>query len=83
MKDAVHDLVTNKGMEVFLLGHRYGDPGVTDCPFETSTSDWPMFMRVYPILHWSYQDVWYFLRAMDYRYCNLYDEGYSSLGNKS
>lgn len=58
-----------------------GDPNAngqeTFCP---SSADWPPFMRVNPILDWSYADVWTFLRGTAVPYCSLYDEGYTSIG---
>ena len=35
---------------------------------------------VAPILHWSDDDVWTYIRRRELPYCNLYDEGWKRLG---
>ena len=68
----------------FVLGTRRGDPNAgNQGAFAPSSSYMPAFMRVNPILtpEWTYADVWAFLRNFDLKYCRLYDEGYTSLGN--
>lgn len=63
------------------MGNRRSDPWSRDLEaFCKSSPGWPEFTRVFPILDWSYAEVWAFLRRFELPYCALYDEGYTSLG---
>jgi FAD synthetase len=65
-----------------VLGTRIGDPGSQyQKSFSPTDGDWPQIMRINPILHWRYQDVWTFLRGLSIPYPSLYDQGYTSLGS--
>ena len=65
----------------FVLGTRQGDPNCGDQEKFTPSSSWmPPFMRVNPILDWTYGDVWQFIRRYQLPYCSLYEEGFTSLG---
>lgn len=66
----------------FVLGTRTSDPNAgKQATFAPSSTYMPSFMRVNPILEWTYGNVWHFLRQFKLPYCSLYDEGYTSLGN--
>jgi len=69
-------------IEAIFIGTRQGDlkPGTKLGIFAPTDDEWPKFMRVNPILNWSYSQVWDFLREFDIPYCDLYNQGYSSLG---
>ena len=78
MADAVQ-----RGCSAVLLGTRQVDPnGVGATAFQPSSKGWPIFMRINPVLRWSYSDVWAFLRGHRVPYCALYDHGYTSLGTR-
>ncbi|KAG9045075.1 3'-phosphoadenosine 5'-phosphosulfate sulfotransferase [Tulasnella sp. UAMH 9824] len=71
-----------KDIAAIFVGTRRGDPHGAKLDFVTPTDPgWPQFMRVHPIINWSYADVWAFLRRFQVPYCSLYDEGYTSLGS--
>ncbi|KAI0718546.1 hypothetical protein C8T65DRAFT_693694 [Cerioporus squamosus] len=69
-------------VEAILIGTRRSDPHGAKLGFRNPTDPgWPRFVRVNPIINWSYADVWAYLKRFDVPYCNLYDEGYTSLGS--
>eukprot|EP01053_Blabericola_migrator_P007244 Blabericola_migrator_1__7243@NODE_367_length_9377_cov_157_637487_g294_i0_p5_GENE_NODE_367_length_9377_cov_157_637487_g294_i0NODE_367_length_9377_cov_157_637487_g294_i0_p5_ORF_typecomplete_len315_score41_23PAPS_reduct/PF01507_19/9_6e26_NODE_367_length_9377_cov_157_637487_g294_i08131757 len=66
----------------FILGVRLGDPRSEGLNAFEPSSDWvnEAFMRVHPILDWTYGMVWDYFETFKVSYCNLYDQGYTSLG---
>ena len=64
-----------------VLGTRTGDPNAgSQGVWAPSSHFLPPFMRVNPVISWTYGHVWHFLRLYGLPYCSLYDEGYTSLG---
>ena len=69
-------------VRAILMGTRSLDPSSGRLhPFQSTDRDWPNFLRVMPILSWSYGDVWTHLRGQEVPYCPLYDQGYTSVGD--
>lgn len=83
-KEGIRTFVEKRGVKAFVMGTRRSDPHACDLqPFSPSTPGWPTFMRINPIIDWEYKHVWEFLRVFQVPYCSLYDEGYTSIGNKT
>ncbi|KAK9481363.1 hypothetical protein V1514DRAFT_323622 [Lipomyces japonicus] len=68
-------------VRAIMVGTRRTDPNGHDLAgFNPTDHGWPEFMRVHPVVDWTYAEVWHFLRALNVPYLNLYDQGYTSLG---
>lgn len=76
--------IAEHGSTAFTLGTRVGDPNAAGQQLFEPSSDWmPPFMRVNPVIYWSYADVWEFLRRFELPTCSLYEHGYTSLGKQT
>lgn len=65
------------------MGNRRIDPYSRDLEAVCHSSPgWPEFIRIFPILDWTYSQIWTFLRDFNQVYCKLYDDGYTSLGEQ-
>nr|QBK90211.1 MAG: phosphoadenosine phosphosulfate reductase family [Pithovirus LCPAC102] len=64
------------------IGTRRTDPyGSKLSPFKLTDSGWPLYMRVCPILDWTYENIWLFINNTKLPYCSLYDDGYTSISD--
>lgn len=77
-----------KSIECIYMGQRRDDWGEgmrSDfniiAPSDTQ-SGWPPHDRIWPLLDWSYNEIWEFLFAFELPYCELYVHGFSSIGNR-
>ena len=82
------DALVKQGYQAVLLGQRLSDPGCPTSAFDRaspsvakSSPGWPEFLRILPILDWTYADVWRFLRLTNSEVCSLYARGYTSIGS--
>jgi len=81
MKDSINKL-KELGVETVILGNRRTDPNCSNLNEYTETdSDWPKMMRYFPLLNWSYKDVWRYIDNNNLPICSLYEKGYTSIGN--
>ncbi|CDK27944.1 unnamed protein product [Kuraishia capsulata CBS 1993] len=68
-------------VKAIVVGIRRIDPFGGDLsPLQKTDHGWPDFMRINPVLEWTYTEIWCFLKICKIPYCKLYDEGYTSIG---
>jgi len=82
-------LQSHPGVRAIFVGTRRTDPHGTHLThFDRTDHGWPDFMRIHPVIDWHLSEIWCFLRAHELKepdgtplpYCEMYDQGYTSLG---
>ncbi|KAL2222284.1 hypothetical protein M432DRAFT_216824 [Thermoascus aurantiacus ATCC 26904] len=74
-------LARNPAIRAIFVGTRRTDPhGATLSHFDRTDRGWPDFVRIHPVIDWRYAEIWAFIRHLGVEYCELYDQGYTSLG---
>ena len=68
-------------IRAIFIGQRQTDLAAQTLPvFQPTDSNWPAFMRINPIAHWSYKNIWRYIDMHNLPYPKEYEQGYSSLG---
>jgi len=85
MKECLRSLKeTNPNINGILMGTRRTDSEYLRKmnAFALTDQDWPEYMRVSPILEWTYSEIWFLIRLLKLPYCSLYDNGFTSIDTK-
>lgn len=83
-KDGLQNMIDESGIKHIFIGTRRTDPnGTTLERLHITDGSWPNCVRIHPIIDWDYTEVWEYLQGPTRTYCQLYDQGYTSLGSKS
>lgn len=84
LKSCFQDYLSlNPRIKAIFVGTRRTDPhGAELSHFERTDRGWPDFVRINPVLDWHYAEIWAFIRHLGLKYCDLYDQGYTSLGGR-
>ncbi|CAG2165813.1 unnamed protein product [Oppiella nova] len=82
-KKSMQKLKNETKIKAILMGTRASDlpKHVVLNEFQMTDEGWPQFMRISPLLKWSYSQIWAFIRDNHVLYCSLYDRGYTSIGS--
>uniref|UniRef100_T1J278 FAD synthase n=1 Tax=Strigamia maritima TaxID=126957 RepID=T1J278_STRMM len=83
IQEGLNRLITDyPEIRAVVMGCRRTDPHMSDLScFQMTDPSWPQVLRVNPLIYWSYNDIWMYIRQFCIPYCSLYDKGYSSLGD--
>uniref|UniRef100_T1PG80 FAD synthase n=1 Tax=Musca domestica TaxID=7370 RepID=T1PG80_MUSDO len=84
IKKALEEIcIERPHIKAVFMGCRRTDPYCENLKtMQPTDAGWPPLMRINPILDWRCRDVWQYLYVYKVPYCNLYQKGYTSIGNK-
>jgi len=82
-------LIQNYDLKFVIMGVRDDDVSLSykqklnsQNLLHPSTNPYPTFLRFYPIYNFTFEDVWKIILVSNYKYLELYDKGFSSIGKK-
>lgn len=78
--DAITRFIAYRQVEAFIVGIRRDEHPARSK--ETQISMRKDHVRIHPILDFTEQDIWEYIRSYNIPYVSLYDKGYRSLGEK-
>ncbi|KAF2072673.1 hypothetical protein CYY_006007 [Polysphondylium violaceum] len=82
IKEGLQEVVSNNNIKAIFVGTRHTDPNCSHLEkFSYTDPGWPHFLRVNPILEWNYTNIWHFIQLFNVPYCELYDQGFTSIGH--
>jgi phosphoadenosine phosphosulfate reductase len=78
--DVLNRAISDYQLKAIMTGVRWDEQAARAQEEYFSKKEKPSHVRVNPILHFKEADIWHYIEKYNLPYCNLYDEGYRSLG---
>jgi len=72
--------VQEQRVEVLITGIRKDEHPARGNREEVEEKSDPSYLQANPILHWTEMDIWSYIIQQNLPYCDLYEQGYTSLG---
>ena len=84
MSESIIRLKEKFNINTIILGCRRTDPNCQNLDIVSPTDkNWPFILRFNPLIDWTYGDVWKYIVENNLPICSLYENGYTSIGNKN
>ncbi|XP_055378234.1 FAD synthase [Condylostylus longicornis] len=84
LKNILEEVCEDKSLKAVIMGCRRTDPHCENLDYMQLTDpNWPILMRVNPLLFWTCEDIWNYILTFNVPFCSLYNHGYTSLGDRS
>lgn len=80
--DLIETVVKKYKIKALSVGIRWDEHPARSSEAYFSSRETPNHIRVHPILHFTEDDVWEYIKKYRVPYVSLYDKGYRSLGEK-
>jgi len=77
--EGLQKYIHSSNITTMIIGIKSSDEGAKSLQHTMQTQDVVQLNRIHPLLHWSYKEIWEYIKTNDVYICELYKHGYTKL----